>query len=102
MPWRVNPVTGEPPTGEPDAGDPPVRFGGRGGYAVPTPIHVRGTRLRRFFTLLNLVSNHICDFIKNIPFVYQYLRSRPTKITQNRSSQVVVLTQQLYDFFTKR
>ena len=39
MPWRVNPVTGEPPTGEPDAGDPPVRFGGRGGYAVPTPIH---------------------------------------------------------------
>jgi hypothetical protein len=32
------PPMGKPPTGEPYAGKPPVRFGGRGGLAFPTPI----------------------------------------------------------------
>ena len=30
-----------PPTGEPDAGNRPVRFGGRGAHALPTPISMR-------------------------------------------------------------
>ena len=39
----------KPPTGEPDAGDPHVRFGGRGGKALPTPIpaHVGGPAFSR-------------------------------------------------------
>ncbi|MGA2959928.1 MAG: hypothetical protein ABSF48_29955, partial [Thermodesulfobacteriota bacterium] len=40
----------KPPTGEPDAGDPPVRFGGRGDRnqsALPTPIELLESRLRR-------------------------------------------------------